>query len=93
MRRLLSPRPPGGGARQAELKKAFHAAASSGKVKGFAVGRSIFAETAEAWFKGDIGDEDAVAAMADRFSVLVDAWQEAAGAPRAASAMSGTQGR
>ena len=83
----------GGGASQAELKKAFHAAASSGKVKGFAVGRSIFAETAEAWFRGKIGDEDAVATMAGRFSGLVDAWQEAAGLPQAASAMSGTLGR
>ncbi|MEE8535338.1 MAG: PfkB family carbohydrate kinase, partial [Kiloniellales bacterium] len=83
----------GGGTSQAELKKAFHAAASSGKVKGFAVGRSIFAETAEAWFRGEIGDEDAVATMADRFSDLVEAWQEAAGGPQAASAMSGTLAR
>ena len=44
-------------------------------VKGFAVGRTIFAEAAKAWLAGDIGDDAAVANMASRFGALVAAWE------------------
>jgi 5-dehydro-2-deoxygluconokinase len=36
-------------------------------------------KTAEAWFAGEIGDEEAVAAMAARFGRLAAAWEAAAG--------------
>jgi 5-dehydro-2-deoxygluconokinase len=59
------------------LEAAFQAAASDPIVKGFAVGRTIFAEPADAWLRGTIDDAAAVAAMANRFSRLADAWKKA----------------
>lgn len=64
---------------QEELKAAFAAAAGAPIVKGFAVGRTIFGRTAEAWFAGRTGDEDAVAEMAARFRTLTEAWLAARG--------------
>ena len=46
-------------------------------VKGFAVGRTIFADAAERWLTGKIDDEAAIEDLARRFSVLVDAWRAA----------------
>ncbi|MEJ1159105.1 5-dehydro-2-deoxygluconokinase [Prosthecomicrobium sp. N25] len=63
---------------EAELRAAFRAAASSPLVKGFAVGRTIFADAAARWLAGAIDDRAAVADMAGRFRALVGAWEEAA---------------
>ena len=63
---------------QAELAAAFRVASSTKLVKGFAVGRTIFAEAAEKWLSGTITDETAVADMAARFEQLVFAWEEVA---------------
>jgi 5-dehydro-2-deoxygluconokinase len=60
-----------------ELAAAFRAAAATPMVKGFAVGRTIFAEAAARWLGGRIDDEAAVADMAARFAMLVEAWQAA----------------
>lgn len=57
-----------------ELVAAFRAAATTPLVKGFAVGRTIFAEAAARWLQGAISDEEATADMASRFGRLVDAW-------------------
>jgi 5-dehydro-2-deoxygluconokinase len=57
-----------------ELEAAFARAAAFPVVKGFAVGRTIFAEAAEKWLAGEIGDEAAVADMARRFGELTQAW-------------------
>jgi 5-dehydro-2-deoxygluconokinase len=46
-------------------------------VKGFAVGRTIFAEAAPAWFAGAIGDEEAVELMTASFGRLASAWDSA----------------
>lgn len=62
-------------ATQDALLTSFAAAATSPMVKGFAVGRTIWAEPAADWLKGAIDDEGAVAAMAANFSVLVDGWR------------------
>ncbi len=59
------------------LATGFALAAGEPMVKGFAVGRTIFAEAAEAWLKGAIDDTAAVADMAARFRQLTVAWQEA----------------
>ncbi|WP_020593399.1 bifunctional 5-dehydro-2-deoxygluconokinase/5-dehydro-2-deoxyphosphogluconate aldolase [Kiloniella laminariae] len=59
-----------------ELKAAFASAISSTWVKGFAVGRTIFAQAAEAWLKGEISDEEAINDMENRFRRLTDAWLE-----------------
>ena len=63
---------------EAELGAAFRAARGSARVKGFAVGRTIFAEPARRWFAGGT-DEDAVREMAASFGRLVGYWNEAAG--------------
>jgi len=60
-----------------ELKQAFQVAKRSCKVRGFAVGRSIFGDAARAWLTGDLGDEAAVADMAQRFAALNAAWEAA----------------
>lgn len=60
-----------------DLVASFRIAASVPVVKGFAVGRTIFAEPAERWLRGDIDDEDAVSDLAARFGALVDAWNAA----------------
>ncbi|MBX3581691.1 MAG: 5-dehydro-2-deoxygluconokinase [Rhizobiaceae bacterium] len=59
---------------QAELEAAFSATANAPIVKGFAVGRTIFADAAEKWLAGGIDDETAIAEMARRFEALTDAW-------------------
>jgi len=63
---------------QNELASAFRLASSTKLVKGFAVGRTIFADAAEQWLSGKMTDEDAVAGMAAKFGNLVSAWEEAA---------------
>ena len=57
-----------------ELALAFAAAASTPWVKGFAIGRTIFTDPARDWLAGRIDDAEAVAAMAQRFEALVQAW-------------------
>ena len=61
-----------------ELEAAFAATSGSRTVKGFAVGRTIFASAAEKWLGGEIGDAEAVDDMAARFTALVAAWEERA---------------
>jgi 5-dehydro-2-deoxygluconokinase len=63
---------------EAELASAFRIASSTKLVKGFAVGRTIFAEAADKWLSGKMTDEEALADMAARFERLVAAWQSAA---------------
>lgn len=58
----------------AELEVAFAATADAPVVKGFAVGRSIFAHAAEEWMGGRMNDQAAVDDMAQRFEQLTKAW-------------------
>jgi 5-dehydro-2-deoxygluconokinase len=60
-----------------ELAKRFQIAASFPLVKGFAVGRTIFGQVARDWLAGRIGDEAAVAAMAERYQRLCVVWDAA----------------
>ena len=71
---------------EAALAKAFAIAAGCEAVKGFAVGRTIFAEPAAAWLAGRIGDAAAVKAMADSFARLVAIWQKVRPAREGANA-------
>lgn len=57
-----------------QLAAGFAAAAASGWVKGFAIGRTIFADIAEGWLAGRIDDDAAIDTMAKRFARLVQAW-------------------
>jgi 5-dehydro-2-deoxygluconokinase len=61
----------------AELEQSFQLAARQPLVKGFAVGRTIFADAARAWLNGRMTDGEAVAQMADRFRALADTWDRA----------------
>ena len=60
-----------------QLVDSFRIAAASPIVKGFAVGRTIFADTAARWLDGSFDDEAAIADLSARFAVLVDAWHAA----------------
>ncbi|HEY1313473.1 MAG TPA: 5-dehydro-2-deoxygluconokinase [Steroidobacteraceae bacterium] len=65
------------GASAADLSAAFATAAPFAIVKGFAIGRSVFQDTARAWFANSLSDGDACQAMADQLSTLVSAWRGA----------------
>ncbi|HTN62668.1 MAG TPA: 5-dehydro-2-deoxygluconokinase [Devosia sp.] len=60
---------------QVVLEAGFAAARQSRTVKGFAVGRTIFAQAAKDWLAGTLSDEAAVADMAKRFGALVGIWE------------------
>lgn len=60
-----------------ELETAFGAVADIKVVKGFAIGRTIFAQAAQSWFSGRISDEEAVDDMANKFEKLTTAWRRA----------------
>lgn len=62
---------------EAELAASFRVAAARKLVRGFAVGRSIFADAARRWMRGEISDTDAVADMADRYARLCAIWGRA----------------
>lgn len=62
---------------QEELAASFALAARQPLVKGFAVGRTIFADAARAWLNGELGDIDAVEEMRRRFARLCTIWDEA----------------
>ncbi|MEP6827452.1 MAG: DUF2090 domain-containing protein, partial [Aestuariivirga sp.] len=59
-----------------ELAKGFKAVADKKHVKGFAVGRTIFLEAAEAWLSGKMTDEAAVDNMAAKYASLVKIWND-----------------
>jgi 5-dehydro-2-deoxygluconokinase len=61
-----------------DLAAAFRVARRHAHVKGFAVGRTIFVEPAQAWFADKIDDEAAVTAMAAAFGRLCDLWLQSA---------------
>jgi len=62
---------------QSELEESFRLAAGFDLVKGFAVGRTIFAEAARNWLAGKVTDEEAVADMAARYDALCRIWDKA----------------
>jgi 5-dehydro-2-deoxygluconokinase len=59
------------------LASAFRAAAPFELVRGFAVGRTIFAEPARRRLAGEIGDAETVAALAANLQAVVAAWRGA----------------
>ena len=73
-------------ASSAALAENFRTAARHPLVKGFAVGRTLFADAAKAWLKGTIDDQGAIAMMQDRYAELCELWDEA----RAGAAADGT---
>ena len=63
---------------EAELLAAFAMARRHPVCKGFAVGRTIFAQPAEDWLAGRINDQQAIQAMAAGYRRLIDGWERAA---------------
>jgi len=87
-------------ASEAALAASFRLAARHPLVKGFAVGRTIFAAPAADWLTGRIDDATAIDAMTGRYARLCALWDEAraaaaadtAGSDGAASAQSAARG-
>ncbi len=65
------------GESEKKLAESFEIAARYPLVKGFAVGRTIFADSAKAWMNGDITDDEAVSMMADNYARLCAIWDKA----------------
>ncbi len=60
-----------------ELYASFAKAAKHPLVKGFAVGRTIFAATARDWFAGKVTDQQAIADMSEKYQSLCTQWDSA----------------
>jgi len=58
------------------LLESLRVAAGHDVVKGFAIGRTIFADVAERWLKGETDDAEAVEVMAARFGSFAESWME-----------------
>lgn len=61
----------------AELSASFKAAAKHDLVKGFAVGRTIFATAARQWLSGAISGSEAIEDMAGKYRALCEIWDAA----------------
>jgi 5-dehydro-2-deoxygluconokinase len=59
------------------LAHSFSVAAQQPFVRGFAVGRTIFAESAKSWMSGKIDDSQAIREMSQKFKRLCDLWDAA----------------
>ncbi len=68
------------GQAEEELAASFRLAARYPLVKGFAVGRTIFADAARNWMAGNLDDAAAVALMAHNFRRMCAHWDAARGA-------------
>jgi 5-dehydro-2-deoxygluconokinase len=65
------------GSDEATLKASFEAAARCPLVKGFAVGRTIFAKAAEGFMAGTMTEAEAVAAMKENYARVAALWDAA----------------
>lgn len=57
-----------------ELRRRIRWAKASSRCRGFAFGRTVFAEPAGAWVRGEIDDAGVVARVRDRLLELIDLW-------------------
>ena len=64
-------------ARADDLRTSFGVAARHEVMKGFAVGRTIFADVARAWMAGSMTGDMTAARMSESFTGLCEAWGEA----------------
>ena len=64
-------------ATEEQLWTAFCTAARQPICKGFAIGRTLFAAAAQAWFDGAMDDAGVVADVASRYQRLIRMWQQA----------------
>lgn len=61
-----------------QLQHALRLAAGVERIRGFAVGRTIFSAPAREWLRGGLSDEQAISQMQERFKLLCDTWTAAA---------------
>jgi 5-dehydro-2-deoxygluconokinase len=64
-------------ASEENLERAFRVAAPHPVCRGFAVGRSIFADAAARWFAGELDDDSVIDDIAARYGSLIQRWDEA----------------
>jgi 5-dehydro-2-deoxygluconokinase len=64
-------------ASEEQLWQGFQASAGRSLCRGFAVGRTLFADAASAWFAGDLDDSGVIAEVATRYQRLIRLWREA----------------
>ena len=60
---------------QEELKSGFKQAANNNKVKGFAVGRTLFGEPSKKWFANEINDQELIEQVKSNYHNLIDLWR------------------
>lgn len=63
-------------ASEKEMKKSFWVAGKHPICKGFAVGRSIFGESARQWFNSECDDDTVIRQVADNYRTMIKFWQE-----------------
>ncbi|WP_443635871.1 bifunctional 5-dehydro-2-deoxygluconokinase/5-dehydro-2-deoxyphosphogluconate aldolase [Candidatus Njordibacter sp. Uisw_058] len=59
------------------ISEAFYAASKQPWVKGFAIGRTLFAEAAQGWLQGHLDDAQAIKLMATNYRLIIAAWDNA----------------
>ncbi len=64
-------------ASEEQLGQSFQVAAAQPLCRGFAVGRTLFADAAAAWFAGELDDAGVVAQVAARYQRLIGLWRQA----------------
>ena len=64
-------------ASEEQLWQGFQASAGQPLCRGFAVGRTLFADAAAAWFAGTLDDSGVIAEVATRYQRLIGLWREA----------------
>jgi 5-dehydro-2-deoxygluconokinase len=65
----------GQAAGEEELAESFAAAASEPLCNGFAIGRSIYGDPARRWLAGEIGDEELISSVAERYRRMISLWR------------------
>ena len=69
-------------ASEEQLWQGFQASAGQPLCRGFAVGRTLFADAAAAWFGGTLDDAGVVAEVSARYQRLIALWREARQVPQ-----------
>ena len=59
-----------------ELRQGFRDAAAFPLIKGFAVGRTLFAEPCRGWFRGELDDQGLIDAVSANYIRLIQYWRE-----------------
>ena len=59
------------------ISEAFNVASKQPWVKGFAIGRTLFAEAAQGWLQGHLDDAQAIEHMATNYRLIIAAWDNA----------------